>query len=81
MPLYALSRHQHADAPVAADAAMNTTFAACIHLNRRDVQAKGYQIDYDDWHAHVHGVLPYDRCLAPDERLRAIIKARPTWFP
>ena len=40
-------------------------------------QAKGYVIDYDDWHAHVHGVLPYDRCLARDERLRAIIKARP----
>ena len=33
-------------------------------------------IDYDDWHAHVHGVLPYDRCLARDERLRAIVKAR-----
>ena len=39
------------------------------------MQAKGYVIDYDDWHAHVHGVLPYDRCLMRDERLRAIIKA------
>jgi len=40
----------------------------------RRAQAKGYQIDYDDWHANVHGVLPYDRCLGQDERLRAIIK-------
>ena len=40
----------------------------------RQAQAKGYQIDYDDWHANVHGVLPYDRCLAQDERLWAIIK-------
>ena len=39
------------------------------------MQAKGYRIDYNDWHAHVHGVLPYERCLARDERMRAIIKA------
>ncbi len=67
---------------------MSLNNSAALHAQRRCVrwtlmnvspgaQAKGYVIDYDDWHAHVHGVLPYDRCLARDERLRAIIKARP----
>lgn len=26
-------------------------------------QATGHKIDYDDWHAHVHGALPYEKYL------------------
>lgn len=39
-------------------------------------QSKGYHIDFDDWHAHAHGVLPYD-LVKPDPKLRAVLVAIP----
>lgn len=41
------------------------------------MQAEGYQIDYDDWHAKVHGSLPYDELVHRDPKLREIIKSLP----
>jgi len=38
--------------------------------------AKGYRIDYDDWHAHAHGVLPYE-LVHPDPKLRELLNAVP----
>lgn len=35
------------------------------------LQSKGYQIDFDDWHAHAHGVLPYE-LVKPDPALRKV---------
>ena len=34
------------------------------------LQAHNYQIDYDHWHAFVHGTLDYDGLLKRDPRLR-----------
>lgn len=40
-------------------------------------QAKGYKFDYDDWHAHVHGQLPYTELLQRDPQLAQALKAIP----
>ena len=38
---------------------------------------KGYQIDFDDWHAAVHGTLPYHRLLKRDKGLRQLLQSIP----
>ena len=38
---------------------------------------KGFQIDFDDWHAAVHGALPYQRLLKRDEGLRQLLQSIP----
>ncbi len=50
--------------------------AECLPPMRRPRQAKGHRIDYDDWHAHAHGVLPYD-LLRPDPALGELLRAVP----
>ncbi len=37
------------------------------------IQANGYQIDFDHWHAAVHGTLPYKRMLHEDKPLRQLL--------
>eukprot|EP00892_Ulva_mutabilis_P002206 jgi/Ulvmu1/11987/UM082_0066.1 len=32
--------------------------------------ATGHTIDFDHWHRHVHGTLPYDEYLSPNTKLR-----------
>ena len=39
------------------------------------VQANGYQIDFDDWHAAVHGTLPYEQMLHEDKPLRKLLQS------
>ena len=39
------------------------------------MQANGYQIDFDHWHAAVHGTLPYERMLHEDKPLRQLLKS------
>ena len=39
------------------------------------MQANGYQIDFDDWHAAVHGTLPYERMLHEDKPLRKLLQS------
>ncbi|PSC69793.1 Suppressor of disruption of TFIIS [Micractinium conductrix] len=39
--------------------------------------AHGYQVDYDDWHAFVHGSLDYEKYLQPDPALRAMLDSLP----
>lgn len=39
--------------------------------------ANGYKIDYDDWHASVHGSLDYEQYLKPDPALRAMLDSIP----
>ena len=51
----------------------------CISLDRRTqllvfVQAAGYKIDVDDWHKHVHHMLPYERYLKRDEKLIRLLQ-------
>ncbi len=41
------------------------------------MQANGYSIDFDDWHAEVHGTLPYDRLLKRDNQLRKFLESIP----
>jgi pyrimidine and pyridine-specific 5'-nucleotidase len=41
------------------------------------MQANGHVIDYDDWHAFVHGTLPYEQYLKPDPKLRALLESIP----
>ena len=38
------------------------------------VQASGYEIDVDDWHAHVHHTLPYEKYLKRDDALRDLLQ-------
>lgn len=38
------------------------------------MQATGYQIDVDDWHAHVHHTLPYEKYLKRDDALRNLLQ-------
>lgn len=38
--------------------------------------ASGYKIDFEDWHANVHGPLPY-HLIKPDPKLKAILDAIP----
>lgn len=38
------------------------------------LQAAGYKIDVDDWHKHVHHMLPYERYLKRDERLIRLLQ-------
>lgn len=38
-------------------------------------QANGYHIDFDDWHAAVHGTLPYDRMLREDKAMRQLLQS------
>ena len=40
-------------------------------------QAKGYKLDYDDWHAHVHGKLPYNELLQRDPQLEKVLRSIP----
>ncbi|KAK9842679.1 hypothetical protein WJX74_000570 [Apatococcus lobatus] len=37
--------------------------------------AQGYNIDYDDWHADVHGTLPYNELLPKDPALRKMLQS------
>ncbi|KAK9842125.1 hypothetical protein WJX84_012225 [Apatococcus fuscideae] len=39
--------------------------------------AKGYEMDYDDWHADVHGTLPYAKLLPRDPALRKMLQSIP----
>lgn len=39
------------------------------------MQANGYQIDFDAWHAAVHGTLPYKRMLKKDLPLRQLLES------
>lgn len=39
--------------------------------------ASGHKIDYDDWHASVHGSLDYEKFLQPDPTLRALLDSIP----
>ena len=41
------------------------------------LQAQGYEIDYDDWHADVHGTLPYVELLPKDVALRKMLQSIP----
>jgi pyrimidine 5'-nucleotidase len=43
--------------------------------------AAGHTIDYDDWHARVHGALPYEEHLRRDPKLKAVLNAidTPKW--
>ena len=38
-------------------------------------QANGYQIDFDDWHAAVHGTLPYEWMLQEDKAMRQLLQS------
>ena len=42
----------------------------------------GYKLDYDDWHAYVHGRLPYEDLLKPDPKLREMLLSIPQkkWY-
>ncbi|KAI3428344.1 hypothetical protein D9Q98_006724 [Chlorella vulgaris] len=39
--------------------------------------ASGYKVDYEDWHARVHGSLPYETYLHPDPALRSLLDSIP----
>lgn len=41
------------------------------------MQVQGYAVQYDDWHAHVHGALPYSRLLQHDPQLRQVLESLP----
>jgi len=41
------------------------------------LQASGYTIDFDEWHAFVHGRLPYEKYLKPHPKLRALLDSLP----
>lgn len=41
------------------------------------VQTNGYAIDFDDWHAEVHGTLPYSRLLKRDDNMRKFLQSIP----
>ncbi|CAI9108134.1 OLC1v1007662C1 [Oldenlandia corymbosa var. corymbosa] len=41
------------------------------------LRAIGYDFDYDDYHAFVHGRLPYDKLLKPDPVLRNLLHSLP----
>lgn len=45
-----------------------------IHSCSCPVQAGGYKIDVDDWHKHVHHMLPYERYLKKDEKLIKLLQ-------
>lgn len=45
-----------------------------IHSCLRSLQAGGYKIDVDDWHKHVHHMLPYERYLKKDEKLIRLLQ-------
>ena len=34
-------------------------------------------MDYEDWHKHVHGTLPYQELLKADPELRRILESLP----
>ena len=38
------------------------------------VQATGYKIDVNDWHKHVHHMLPYEKYLNRDEKLIKLLQ-------
>lgn len=44
------------------------------HTAACSLQAAGYNIDVDDWHKHVHHMLPYERYLKRDERLIRLLQ-------
>jgi len=39
--------------------------------------AMGHTIDFDDWHAFVHGSLPYEKYLRPDPKLKQLLDSIP----
>ena len=41
------------------------------------LEAKGWKLDYDDWHAHVHGTLPYPELLQRDAKLAQALRSIP----
>ena len=41
------------------------------------LQVQGYAVDYNDWHADVHGTLPYDRLFHRDSELRRMLESLP----
>lgn len=41
------------------------------------LQAAGHTVDFDDWHAYVHGTLPYEEYLKPDPKLKGILDSIP----
>ena len=55
--------------------------ASCAGKTRDDGCAglvqNGYQIDFDDWHAYVHGTLPYEEFLGEDSAMRALLQSIP----
>ena len=51
--------------------------ARFIALTPAAVQAKGWKLDYDRWHAAVHGTLPYTQEMRRDPGLAAALKSIP----
>ena len=41
------------------------------------LQVQGYQIDYEDWHHDVHGLLPYNDLIHKDPELCQILQSLP----
>lgn len=41
------------------------------------LQASGYTVDFDDWHAEVHGTLPYEKYLRPDPKMKILLDSIP----
>ncbi|KAL4532199.1 hypothetical protein Ndes2526B_g08835 [Nannochloris sp. 'desiccata'] len=39
--------------------------------------ASGYTVDFDDWHAEVHGTLPYEKYLRPDPKMKILLDSIP----
>ena len=53
----------------------NHLCGAAKRINVLHPQANGYQIDFDDWHAAVHGTLPYERMLHEDKAMRELLQS------
>lgn len=47
-------------------------------LSLSALQAKGYKVDYDEWHRSIHwSVIDYDLLIQPDPELRAVLQSIP----
>lgn len=46
---------------------------ARAHQHLPSTQANGHSIDYNDWHQHVHGTLPYE-LVTRNEPLRTLLQ-------
>jgi pyrimidine and pyridine-specific 5'-nucleotidase len=40
-------------------------------------QASGYDVDFEDWHAEVHGTLPYEKYIKPDPKMKTLLDSIP----